>query len=131
MQIRVITEILKKIKFLVDKPKTLVYSITCWRCGADSRDADVAQLVAHLIGNEEVGSSNLLISSVGSPEYSGLPFSFPRGNEQCEIRGSTDASCLHVSDGCILLFHSAKHATDMQRSGMEVHCSLQSFQKST
>ena len=32
-----------------------------------ARDADVAQVVAHLIGNEEVGSSSLLVSSWKKP----------------------------------------------------------------
>lgn len=32
------------------------------RCGPTKRDADVAQMVAHLIGNEEVGGSIPLVS---------------------------------------------------------------------
>ena len=36
------------------------------RNAANERDADVAQVVAHLIGNEEVGSSSLLVSSLGT-----------------------------------------------------------------
>ena len=45
-----------------------------------ARDADVAQVVAHLIGNEEVGSSSLLVSSVESASHVDADFFVYLGN---------------------------------------------------
>ena len=52
--------------FLKEFVKILLtfFSMCAIICKSQARDADIAQSVEHLIGNEEVISSNLIISSI-------------------------------------------------------------------